>query len=100
MRERAFGEKTKGAGVVLIGDYNLVGSNKPLKVLKNAGLTDLLVKGSDGAAYTWRGLKPVESFWPGRLDLVTHDSKLKPLKGVVLDTARLSPARIARTEGR
>jgi endonuclease/exonuclease/phosphatase family metal-dependent hydrolase len=92
MRKGEYGEKCKIAGIVVVGDYNLVGSRKPLDILKKAGLTDLLLRAAgDGAAYTWRGLRQEESFWPGRLDLVAYDGKaLKPESGFVVDTSRLS----------
>jgi endonuclease/exonuclease/phosphatase family metal-dependent hydrolase len=92
MRKGEYGEKCKDAGVVVVGDYNLVGSRKPLEILKKAGLIDLLLRASgDGAAYTWRGLRKDESFWPGRLDLVTFDANvLTPARGIVVDTSRLS----------
>jgi exonuclease III len=71
MRQGEYGEKCKNGGIVVIGDYNLVGSRKPLDILRKAGLTDLLLRAAgDGAAYTWRGLRREESFWPGRLDVV------------------------------
>ena len=87
-----YAEKCKDAGILIVGDYNLVGSRKPLDILKKTGLTDLLLKATgDGATYTWRGLRNDESFWPGRLDLVTYDSKaLKAARGLVVDTSRLS----------
>ena len=45
----------------------------------------------DGAAYTGREIRQEESFWPGRLDLLTYDrSVLKPSRCTVVDTTRLS----------
>ena len=92
LRDGDFGDKCKDAGIVVIGDYNLVGSRKPLEVLRDVGLNDLLLhNGRDGSAYTWRGTREEESFWPGRLDLITYDpSVLRPTAGLVFDTARLS----------
>ena len=37
LRKGEFGDKCKKAGIVVIGDYNLVGSRKPLDILKRAG---------------------------------------------------------------
>ncbi len=91
MRDGAFGELVKNAPVVVIGDYNLVGSRKPLDVLNEAGLTDVVCRAADGSAFTWRGLKPDESFWPGRLDLVTAVG-FGAVSGRLLDTGRLSDA--------
>ena len=66
-----FGEVAMRAPIVLIGDYNLVGSRKPLDVINAAGLKDVHCTASDNSVHTWRGLKPDVSFWPGRLDLVS-----------------------------
>jgi hypothetical protein len=98
LRDGDFGEKPKGAGIVIVGDYNLVGSRKPLDILKTAGLTDVLMRApAHGATYTWRGITKEESFWPGRLDLVMYGpAVLKPLNGFVLDTSRLSKESLAR----
>ena len=44
----------------------------------------------DGAAFTWRGIRKEESFWPGRLDALTYDqATLEPLNGCIVDTSRL-----------
>jgi predicted extracellular nuclease len=52
LREGVFGEKGKNAPVVLIGDYNLVGSRKPLDVINAGGLQDVICTAGDGRAYT------------------------------------------------
>jgi endonuclease/exonuclease/phosphatase family metal-dependent hydrolase len=92
LRKGEFGDKCRKAGIVVIGDYNLVGSRKPLDILKRVGLTDLLLRSAaDGTAYTWRGITKDESFWPGRLDLLMYDrSFFKPSMGMIVDTTRLS----------
>jgi hypothetical protein len=92
LRKGDFGDECRKAGIVVIGDYNLVGSRRPLDILKTAGLTDLLLRSAaDGTAYTWRGIRQEESFRPGRLDLLTYDrSVLRPSLGIVVDTTRLS----------
>jgi len=92
LRDGGFGDGARTAGIVIMGDYNLVGSRQPLDILKAAGLTDVVLRvPADGAAYTWRSLRKPESFWPGRLDLVTYDrGTLQQAKGFVLDTSRLT----------
>ncbi len=92
LRNGEFGEKLSQAGIVIIGDYNLVGSRKPLDIIKTTGMTDWILPGMvDGAAFTWRGIRKKESFWPGRLDAVTYDrATLEPLNGCIVDTSRLS----------
>ena len=95
LREGAFGEGIKNAPVVLIGDYNLVGSRKPLDIINAAGLKEVVCKGSDGAAYTWRGLKPDSSFWPGRLDLAST-AGLSSANGRVFDTGRMPETELQR----
>ena len=92
-----FGNEAKDAPVVLIGDYNLVGSRKPLDVFNSAGLKDVLCRAVDGSAYTWRGLKPDESFWPGRLDLVIVSGGLDG-KGYVMDTGRMTEEQLKAME--
>lgn len=74
-----------------IETHNLVGSRKPLDIIKTARMTDWVLPGmGDRAAYTWRGLGREESFWPGRLDVVTYDpATLKPSNGCIADTSRL-----------
>ena len=42
----------------------------------------------DGSAYTWLGLKPDSSFWPGRLDLVSTTG-FGTVTGRVFDTGRI-----------
>jgi hypothetical protein len=92
IRNREASRELADAGVVVIGDYNLVGSRKPLDILETAGLSELLLLGVDKrAAFTWRGLRKEESFWPGRLDLVTYDhAALRPAGGFLIDTSSLS----------
>jgi hypothetical protein len=92
MREGHFGEKAATAGVVVLGDFNLVGSRKPLDMLNEAGLADVMLRCPvDGSAMTWRGLTPTESFWPGRLDYVTVDEqRVKPAGGFILNSEQLS----------
>lgn len=85
--------------IVVAGDYNLVGSRRPLDLLAQEplGLIEaMLLQAGEATAATWRGLSPTESFWPGRLDLVCHDASLSAKKAFVLDTADLSPGTLSR----
>ena len=87
MRAGEFGEKAKKASVVVIGDYNLVGSRKPVDILNKAGLQDqLFTNPVTRTAYTWRD--DVTTFAPSRLDWFCH-SGLEPLQTIVLDTGTL-----------
>ncbi|MFM1831502.1 MAG: hypothetical protein RLZZ558_1842 [Planctomycetota bacterium] len=82
-----------GAPVLLAGDWNLVGSRVPLDIVEDPdgpamqAVLPRSVIGSD--VFTWRDSD--SPFWPGRLDLIACDRSLRPLKAVVLDTARLDP---------
>lgn len=85
-------------GLVVAGDYNLVGSRDPLDLLVRGGDRD----GSDLAIVdapqldgrsnlTWD--KPGQAFPPGRLDFVTiGDLDLEPRQAFVLDARDLAPA--------
>ena len=86
MRNQQFGKEAMQAPVIVIGDYNLVGSRKPLDILLAAGLSEVLpVRQGNGFAHTWQGLKEDESFWPGRLDLLTQ-AGLKTLNAEVMES--------------
>ncbi|MHB8969632.1 MAG: endonuclease/exonuclease/phosphatase family protein [Pirellulaceae bacterium] len=91
LRAGEFGAHLRNAAVVVVGDYNLVGSRQPLATLESAGLAECLLYGLvDRSACTWRGDED-ESYWPGRLDLMTYDSKtLESKAGFVLNTEDLS----------
>ena len=93
LREGAFGEAAKTAPVMLIGDYNLVGSRDPLDIINAAGLKDVVCTAGDGTAHTWRGLTTSESFWPGRLDLVATTG-FHSVNGRLFDTGRLSESEL------
>ncbi|MEM7808168.1 MAG: endonuclease/exonuclease/phosphatase family protein [Planctomycetota bacterium] len=85
--------------IIVAGDYNLVGSRRPLDMLTDAPLrlTETLpTQVGEDTAVTWRGLSPTESFWPGRLDLITHASSITAKQAFVLDTADLNDATLAR----
>ena len=92
MRKGEFGAAAAKAPIVLVGDYNLVGSKKPLEKLYESGLKDVLCRARDGSACTWRGLNARESYWPGRLDLASV-AGVKDVNGYIIDTERMPDAR-------
>ena len=82
----------RNAPVVVIGDWNLVGSRIPLDLLTDpdeAGLTRrLLLTLENDRVVTW--IDENSPFSPGQLDLVVFDAeKLEPKNGFVLDTRTL-----------
>ncbi len=97
-------EATPDAALVVAGDWNLVGSDRPLHTLRRAldrDGTDLepidaTVLG-DRSLHTWTHAE--SSFTPGRLDwLVTSDSVLEARQAFVLDTARLADAALRQAK--
>lgn len=85
--------------VVVIGDWNLVGSNTPREILTDPNgpaLRHNVLLNLDGRdAITWRDLDGF-GFAPGLLDLCTYSPQsLDATGGFVLDTQRLSPADLA-----
>lgn len=79
-------------GVIISGDWNLVGSRTPLDVLiasGSIGLTDLApLQATQRHGVTWRN--PASSFTPGRLDLITFTPEtFASAGGFILDTADL-----------
>jgi len=91
LRDGKFGDHLRESAVVIIGDYNLVGSRRPLEVLSGAGLDDWILTGLGGnTAATWRRVRDEDPFWPGRLDIVTYDrGRLQPVQGCVVDTTKM-----------
>ena len=88
IREGELGEAAQNAPVVIIGDYNLVGSRKSVDIFNAAGFEDVMFKNPvTGTAYTWRD--DMTTFAPSRLDWVCQ-SGLRPLRTIVLDTNTLS----------
>lgn len=90
----------RDAPLVVIGDWNLVGSRKPLDVMLAASgpalsqwmLRHLLVDD----AFTWRSDKAGE-FPPGMLDLLAHGGQgLTRRNGFVLDTRDLDAATLGK----
>jgi endonuclease/exonuclease/phosphatase family metal-dependent hydrolase len=88
LRNGTFGDIAAKAPVVLIGDYNLVGSKEPLEIVHQAGLQDILCRSINGSACTWRGLSSSESYWPGRLDIASVNG-FENATGYILDTERM-----------
>jgi len=87
------------APVVVIGDWNHVGSNIPLEMMLDPGgpaQTHLYVPHLVGERiFTWRDFDGF-GFSPGLLDLVTYDDpELTPKNHFVLDTTKMSGATLA-----
>lgn len=85
-----------GAGVVIAGDWNLVGSALPLEVMTRSdgpGMRRIIPRHLDGVdCHTWRNAE--QSFPPGMLDIVVHSEGLVALRSFVFDTADLSESRL------
>ncbi len=80
--------------IVIVGDFNLVGSRTPLDLIvdkKVHGLKDWLIPNLIGeSVVTWRG-GPRASFSPGKLDYVIYSAKtLTPGNGFVLNSELLN----------
>jgi endonuclease/exonuclease/phosphatase family metal-dependent hydrolase len=85
--------------IVIVGDFNLVGSRKPLDMLiekKTYGLKDWLIPNLIGeSVVTWRG-GPRDSFSPGKLDYIVNSTRTLIRKnGFILNSEILN-----RTERR
>jgi endonuclease/exonuclease/phosphatase family metal-dependent hydrolase len=82
--------------IVIVGDFNLVGSRTPLDLIvdkKVHGLKDWLIPNLIGeSVVTWRG-GPRASFSPGKLDYVVYSAKtLTPGNGFILNSELLNQA--------
>jgi len=80
--------------IVIVGDFNLVGSRTPLDLIvdeKVCGLKDWLTPNLIGeSVVTWRGGSR-ESFSPGKLDYVIYSTKtLIPKNGFILNSELLN----------
>ena len=83
-----FGEKARDASVVVVGDYNLVGSRSPVDILNEAGFQDVMFKNPvTGTAYTWRD--DSTTFPPSRLDWLCQLGA-QSLGALVLNTNTLT----------
>lgn len=80
--------------IVIVGDFNLVGSRTPLDLIidkKVHGLKDWLIPNLIGESIvTWRGGSRA-SFSPGKLDYIVYSAKtLIPGNGFILDSELLN----------
>ena len=93
-----------GAGLVIAGDLNLVGSARPLDHLRSglgAGGGDLGIvrveRLRDRSLATWRSTRDGDPFSPGRLDYVLYrGSVLRVERAFVFDAADLAPEALER----
>ena len=91
-------------GLVIGGDLNLVGSARPLEVLRaglGSGGGDLAIvrpeRLRDRSLATWRGTRDGDPFSPGRLDYVLYRSSvLRVERAFVLDAADLTREALER----
>lgn len=87
----------RDAPVVVIGDWNLVGSRTPLTMLEDpagpALRESVLAHVSGAEVWTWRNTG--SGFAPGRLDLVAHGGDLRACRGYVLDSGGLTVDELA-----
>ncbi len=89
------------APVVLVGDWNLVGSRTPLTMVEDPAGPDLrevaMAPLAGNSVATWRGGSTGPgSFLPGRLDLLTvQRADVRVHKAFTLDTALLAPSTLA-----
>ena len=83
-------------GIVIAGDYNLVGSRTPVDLLEEAGFRQWILPHLIGeSVVTWRGYE----FPPGLLDVVTFTpGPLEAMTGFILDTAELNQEELERQE--
>lgn len=93
-------EPYRDAPVIIIGDWNLVGSRTPLDMVEDQqgpALTHWLLPHMIGAdVHTWRDLfESPGDFAPGLLDLLTYSGqRLIPKNGFVLDSQELDAAEL------
>jgi len=81
-------------GIVIVGDFNLVGSRTPLDLIidkKVYGLKDWLIPNLIGeSVITWRGSSRT-SFSPGKLDYIVYSARtLVPKNGFILNSELLN----------
>lgn len=88
IRAGELGDEAQNASVVIVGDYNLVGTRKPVDIFNQAGFEDVMFKNPiTGTAYTWRD--DITTYAPSRLDWVCQ-AGLSPIQTIVLDTNTLA----------
>jgi endonuclease/exonuclease/phosphatase family metal-dependent hydrolase len=89
--------KQRPVTTVIAGDFNLVGSDRPMEIMRSgldADRSDLLAAPAlvwgDRARYTFRDI--AGPFQPGALDyVVVGDASVEVARSFVLDTSLLSP---------
>jgi hypothetical protein len=103
LRDGALGTELlawRDAQVVVVGDWNLVGSRKPLDVMLDPSGPALshwqLRHVTVDDVFTWRSEK-VGEFPPGMLDVLVHSpAKLQRKNGFILDTADLDAPKLGQ----
>jgi len=91
-------EPFKDAPVIVVGDYNLVGSVTPEAIIENDAIPSmarwLLPHQIGESIVTWQS--PTSSFWPGTLDVLIHtDTDLQRRNGFILNSADLNGSELA-----
>ncbi len=86
--------------IIMLGDFNLVGSRKPLDMIiekKVYGLKDWLIPNLIGeSVVTWRG-GPRASFSPGKLDYIVHSTgTLIPKNGFLTNSELLNQIELSQ----
>ena len=72
--------------VVVIGDWNLVGSRDPLSTVEASGLQRWHLESLRPQEF-WTWYSPRSRFTPGQLDILAHDpSRLERVHGYILST--------------
>jgi hypothetical protein len=90
IRSGEYGEVAKTARLVVLGDYNLVGSRQPLETILEAGPQEVTLRSVvDGSTATWRGVTKKETFWPGRLDYVAVAPATGKASGFLVRSAEI-----------
>jgi hypothetical protein len=90
IRSGDFGEVAKTARLVVLGDFNLVGSRQPLETILEAGPQEVTLRSVvDGSTATWRGVNKKETFWPGRLDYVAVAPATGKASGFLVRSAEI-----------
>ena len=87
-------------GIVIVGDFNLVGSRTPLDLIVNKkiyGLKYWLIPNLIGeSVVTWRGGTD-DPFSPGKLDYVIYSTRtLMPENGFILDSELLNTGELTQ----
>ncbi|WP_168566860.1 endonuclease/exonuclease/phosphatase family protein [Crateriforma spongiae] len=92
IRNGDFGDVVSSAPIIVLGDYNLVGSRDPLDIIEAANMAPVTLRSPiDGSAVTWAGMKASESFWPGRLDWAAVSDVVDVRSGWAIDHRSIGP---------